>query len=81
MLPGATRQTDLALQEFFQEHFANHGFGEWMEKQLTSRFAQNQASCSEKLQQLLDAEQEANEDERKALLDFMMADKQRPADG
>jgi saccharopine dehydrogenase-like NADP-dependent oxidoreductase len=67
-------QTDgLTLQQFFQQHFANHGFGEWIEKQLTARFAQTK-QLLEKLQQLLEAEQEANEDERKALQDFMMVD-------
>jgi len=64
----------LTLQQFFQEHFANHGFGEWIEKQLTARFAQTK-QLLEKLQQLLEAEQEANEEERKALQDFMMVDK------
>ncbi|OQP40908.1 hypothetical protein A4H97_14985 [Niastella yeongjuensis] len=67
-------QTDgLTLQQFFQEHFAHHGFGEWIEKQLTARFAQTK-QLLEKLQQLLEAEQEANEEERKALQDFMMVD-------
>lgn len=67
-------QTDgVTLQEFFQTHFAQHGFGEWIEKQLTARFAQTK-QLLEKLQQLLDAELEANEDERKALQDFMMVD-------
>jgi saccharopine dehydrogenase-like NADP-dependent oxidoreductase len=63
----------LTLQQFFQQHFANHGFGEWIEKQLTARFTQTR-QLLEKLQQLLEAEQEANEDERKALQDFMMVD-------
>lgn len=63
----------LTLQQFFQEHFAHHGFGEWIEKQLTARFAQTK-QLLEKLQQLLEAEQEADEDERKALQDFMMVD-------
>ena len=75
-LTDATRRyhTDgLTLQQFFHDHFANHGFGEWMEKQLTARFAQSK-QLLEKLQQLLDAEQEANEEERKALQDFMMVD-------
>jgi saccharopine dehydrogenase-like NADP-dependent oxidoreductase len=75
-LTDATRRyhTDgLTLQQFFQEHFANHGFGEWIEKQLTARFAQTK-QLLEKLQQLLEAEQEANEDERIALQDFMMVD-------
>ncbi|WP_205511421.1 saccharopine dehydrogenase C-terminal domain-containing protein [Longitalea arenae] len=63
----------VSLQQFFQAHFANHGFGEWIEKQLTARFAQTK-QLLEKLQQLLEAEQDANEDERKALQDFMMVD-------
>jgi saccharopine dehydrogenase-like NADP-dependent oxidoreductase len=63
----------LTLQQFFQEHFAKHGFGAWIEKQLTARFAQTK-QLLEKLQQLLEAEQEANEDERKALQEFMMVD-------
>jgi saccharopine dehydrogenase-like NADP-dependent oxidoreductase len=69
-------QTDgRTLQEFFQEHFASHGFGEWIDKQLTTRFAQTR-QLLEKLQQLLDAEQDANEEERKALQEFMMVDNQ-----
>ncbi len=63
----------LSLQQFFQEHFATHGFSAWIEKQLTARFAQTK-QLLEKLQQLLEAEQEANEDERKALQEFMMVD-------
>jgi saccharopine dehydrogenase-like NADP-dependent oxidoreductase len=77
-LTDVTKQyhTDgVSLQQFFQEHFANHGFGEWIEKQLTARFAQTK-QLLEKLQQLLEAEQDANEDERKALQDFMMVDNQ-----
>lgn len=67
------RTDGLTLQQFFQEHFALHGFGEWIEKQLTSRFAQTK-QLLEKLQQLLEAEQEAGEDERNALQEFMMVD-------
>jgi hypothetical protein len=77
-LTDAAKQYDtdgLTLQQFFREHFANHGFGEWIEKQLTARFAQTK-QLLEKLQQLLEAEQEAGEDERKALQDFMMVDNQ-----
>ncbi|MBO9201788.1 MULTISPECIES: saccharopine dehydrogenase C-terminal domain-containing protein [Niastella] len=75
-LTDATKRYDtngLTLQQFFQEHFASHGFGEWIEKQLTSRFTQTK-QLLEKLQQLLEAEQEASEDERNALQDFMMVD-------
>jgi saccharopine dehydrogenase-like NADP-dependent oxidoreductase len=75
-LTDATQQyhtNGLTLQQFFQEHFAKHGFGEWIDKQLTARFAQTK-QLLEKLQQLLEAEQDANEDERKALQEFMMVD-------
>lgn len=63
----------MSLQSFFQEHFAKHGFSDWIEKQLTARFTQTK-QLLEKLQQLLEAEQEAGEEERKALQDFMMVD-------
>ncbi|NII26863.1 saccharopine dehydrogenase [Pseudoflavitalea sp. X16] len=63
----------MTLQQFFQQHFNTHGFSEWIEKQLTARFAQTK-QLLEKLQQLLEAEQEADENDRKALQDFMMVD-------
>lgn len=65
----------VTLQQFFQEHFAKYGFSEWIEKQLTARFAQTK-QLLEKLQQLLEAEQEADEEERRALQEFMMVDNQ-----
>jgi len=65
----------LTLQQFFQDHFAKYGFSEWIEKQLTARFAQTK-QLLEKLQQLLEAEQDADEEERKALQEFMMVDNQ-----
>jgi saccharopine dehydrogenase-like NADP-dependent oxidoreductase len=69
-------QTDgMTLQTFFQEHFAKYGFSEWIERQLTARFTQTK-QLLEKLQQLLEAEQTADEEERKALQDFMMVDLQ-----
>jgi saccharopine dehydrogenase-like NADP-dependent oxidoreductase len=67
-------QTDgMTLQQFFHQHFTTHGFSEWIEKQLTARFAQTK-QLLEKLQQLLEAEKEVNEDDRKGLQDFMMVD-------
>lgn len=67
-------ETDgMTLQQFFQQHFNTHGFSDWIEKQLTARFAQTK-QLLEKLQQLLDAEQEVEESERRALQDFMMVD-------
>lgn len=63
----------MTLQQFFQQHFSAHGFSDWIEKQLTARFAQTK-QLLEKLQQLLEAEKEAGENDRKALQDFMMVD-------
>ena len=65
----------MTLQQFFQQHFNTHGFSEWIEKQLTARFTQTK-QLLEKLQQLLEAEQEVDEKDRKALQDFMMVDDQ-----
>jgi saccharopine dehydrogenase-like NADP-dependent oxidoreductase len=75
-LTDETVQYDTAgmtLQTFFQVHFAKYGFSEWIEKQLTARFTQTK-QLLEKLQQLLEAEQDAGVEERKELQDFMMID-------
>ncbi len=63
----------MTLQQFFQHHFSKYGFSEWIEKQLTARFAQTK-QLLEKLQQLLEAEQEVDDEERKELQKFMMVD-------
>lgn len=63
----------MTLQQFFQQHFSKYGFSEWIEKQLTARFAQTK-QLLEKLQQLLEAEQEVDDAERKELQKFMMVD-------
>lgn len=63
----------MTLQQFFQQHFSKYGFSEWIEKQLTSRFTQTK-QLLEKLQQLLEAEQEVDDEDRKALQKFMMVD-------
>ena len=61
------------LQQFFQLHFNKYGFSEWLEKQLTARFSQTK-QLLEKLQQLLEAEQEVEEVDRQELQEFMMID-------
>lgn len=67
-------ETDnLTLKQFFQEHLNQYGFSEWIDKQLTARFAQTKLLL-EKLQQLLTAEQEADDNQIKELRDFMMVD-------
>ncbi len=68
-------ETDgMTLQEFFQLHFKQHGCSEWIEKQLTSRFTQSK-QLLEKLQQLLEAEEQAAAMKaEKDVQDFMMVD-------
>jgi saccharopine dehydrogenase-like NADP-dependent oxidoreductase len=65
----------MTLQQFFQEHFNNHGFSEWIEKQLTARFEQTRELLM-KLQELLEAEEVADPEAKNALQDFMMVDNQ-----
>ena len=64
----------LTLQSFFQLHFKRHGCSEWIEKQLTSRFTQSK-QLLEKLQQLLEAEEQAAALEAvKDVQEFMIVD-------
>lgn len=63
----------MSLRTFFQLHLNRHGFSEWVEKQLTARFLQTK-KLLEKLQQLLSAEKEVDEEQMKDLRDFMMVD-------
>ena len=68
-------ETDgMTLQSFFQIHFKRHGCSEWIEKQLTSRFTQSK-QLLEKLQQLLEAEEQAAAMKaEKDVQEFMMVD-------
>lgn len=63
----------MSLKAFFQQHLHKHGFAEWIEKQLTTRFIQTK-KLLEKLQQLLNAEEEVDKVQMKELRDFMMVD-------
>lgn len=63
----------VTLKQFFQQHLGRHGFSEWVEKQLTSRFLQTRLLL-EKLQQLLSAEEKVDEEQMKQLQEFMMVD-------
>jgi saccharopine dehydrogenase-like NADP-dependent oxidoreductase len=65
----------MSLKRFFQLHLNRHGFSEWIEKELTSRFVQTK-TVLEKLQQLLTAEEQVNEEQLKELQDFMMVNDQ-----
>ena len=75
-LTDETKQYDtdgMTLQQFFQLHFNQNGFSDWIEKQLTARFAQTK-SLLEKLQELLAAEEEVDQEKKSELQDFMMVD-------
>lgn len=63
----------MTLQQFFQQHFEKYNFSDWLNKQLTARFAQTK-ELLEKLQQLLQAEEEISEEDRAELQEFMMID-------
>jgi saccharopine dehydrogenase-like NADP-dependent oxidoreductase len=63
----------MTLKQFFQQHLNQHGFSEWIEKQLTAKFMQTKLLL-EKLQQLLSAEEEVNYEQMKELREFMMVD-------
>lgn len=63
----------LSLKKFFQLHLNQHGFSEWIESQLTSRFLQTKLLL-EKLQLLLSAEEEVEKEQMKELQEFMMVD-------
>lgn len=63
----------MTLKDFFQLHLNQHGFSEWIEKQLTARFMQTKLLL-EKLQQLLSAELQVDEEQMKELREFMMVD-------
>jgi saccharopine dehydrogenase-like NADP-dependent oxidoreductase len=63
----------MSLKAFFQQHLQRHGFSEWIEKQLTARFLQTK-NLLEKLQQLLNAEEEVDEEQMKEIREFMMVD-------
>jgi saccharopine dehydrogenase-like NADP-dependent oxidoreductase len=63
----------MTLQQFFQLHFNQNGFSDWIEKQLTARFAQTK-SLLEKLQELLAAEEEVDAAKKSELQEFMMVD-------
>jgi saccharopine dehydrogenase-like NADP-dependent oxidoreductase len=65
----------MTLQQFFKLHFDNHGFSDWLEKKLIGKFDQTK-QLLEKLMHIIEAEKEANPDEKKLMQEFMMVDEQ-----
>jgi saccharopine dehydrogenase-like NADP-dependent oxidoreductase len=63
----------MTLQQFFKLHFDNHGFSDWLEKQLIGKFDKTK-QLLEKLMLLIETEKEANLGDKKAMQEFMMVD-------
>ena len=61
------------LHDFFKEHLAKNGFGDWLEEKLTERFAQTK-SMLENLMKIMEAETEAKQEGEEPVEDFMVVD-------
>lgn len=62
----------MTVQAFFQQHFKTHGFGNWIETQLTSRLKQSNDLLA-RLQELMLAEEEMKEsNDKEQMKEFMM---------
>lgn len=64
----------MSLQKFFQQHLKKHGFSEWIDKRLTSRFSQSK-ELLEKLEELMNAEGLIDEHQLEELGKFMLVDR------
>jgi saccharopine dehydrogenase-like NADP-dependent oxidoreductase len=65
--------TDKTLQMAFKEHMDKNGFGEWLNKKLSDRFAETRG-LMENLMKLIEAETEAKEEGEELPEAFMAAD-------
>ncbi|MEP7163656.1 MAG: saccharopine dehydrogenase C-terminal domain-containing protein [Ferruginibacter sp.] len=61
------------LHDFFKEHLANNGFGDWLEEKLSERFAQTK-SLLENLMKIMEAEEEAKLEGEEPVDNFMIVD-------
>ena len=61
------------LKQLFKEHMDNHGFSEWLDQKLTDRFADTR-NMLEKLQNLMEAENEAEAEGEEVPDTFVTAD-------
>ena len=59
------------LSDFFKEHMAKNGFGEWVSQKLTERFQQTK-ELLENLMQMVEAEDKAQEEGEELEKEFMM---------
>jgi saccharopine dehydrogenase-like NADP-dependent oxidoreductase len=67
-------QTDgLSLQDFFKMHLTKHGFGTWLDKKLSERFAETK-ELLENLKKLVETEEEANAAGEEVPEAFMLVD-------
>ncbi len=61
------------LQDFFKEHLAKNGFGDWLDIKLTERFAQTK-SMLENLMKIMEVEEESKLEGEEPMDDFMVVD-------
>ena len=64
-----------ALMDFFKEHMDKNGFSDWLQKKLSERFDQTK-DLLEKLMELVEAENEAEESGGEVDKDFMVVGKE-----
>lgn len=64
---------DKSLHDFFKEHLAKNGFGDWLEEKLTERFTQTK-SLLENLMKIMEAEEEARMEGEEPVDNFMIVD-------
>ncbi len=63
----------LSLQDFFKKHFSNHGFADWVDANLTSRFRET-TDVIGKLEKLIQMSEDPEEDVHSDLKKFMLID-------
>jgi saccharopine dehydrogenase-like NADP-dependent oxidoreductase len=69
-------QTDgMSLQQFFQQHMAEHGFSDWVTKHISARFDRSKMMM-ESLMKLIAAEENATEEEKREMAELMLVDDQ-----
>jgi saccharopine dehydrogenase-like NADP-dependent oxidoreductase len=62
-----------SLHDFFREHLAKNGFGDWLQEKLTERFTETKALL-ENLMKIMEAEEEAELEGEEPIENFMLVD-------
>jgi saccharopine dehydrogenase-like NADP-dependent oxidoreductase len=61
------------LHDFFKEHLAKNGFGDWLQEKLSERFAETK-SLLENLMKIMEAEEEAEMEGEEPVENFLVVD-------